>query len=80
MRLKAAFPDAWAKYGIEWPRLVRVEVLRDPSVREYECWRVSFGGDLTSPCFNAKGPAAVYAEQLRRGQQKPAFSSDNADE
>ena len=74
LRLKAAFPDFWQTYGKDWPKGVAVEVLQDPSVREYDCFRVSFGGTLTTPCFNSRGAADVYATELRRGTRKPEFS------
>ena len=73
LRLKRAFPEMWQQYGKDWPAGSSVEVLRDPSVRDDDCFRVSFGGELTSPCFNSRGAAEVYAHQLRRGERQPEW-------
>jgi hypothetical protein len=48
-------------------------VIRDPSFRNGEAWRVIWNGLLTSPTFNSHGAAQAYLAMLIRGRRKPEY-------
>jgi fatty acid desaturase len=47
------------------------QVIRDPTEKCAEAWRVCFGGQLCSPTFNSRGAALAYLDSLRQGDRKP---------
>ena len=50
------------------------QVFRDPAVKEFDSFRVTFGNRITSPSFNSKGAAAAYLDMLREGRRKPEYA------
>jgi hypothetical protein len=55
-----------------------IEVVRDPSEKTVETWRVRVGDRFTSPRWAQRGPADAYADALRAGTRRPEFTSVSA--
>lgn len=50
------------------------EVIRDPSEKEVEAYRVVCDGRLCSPSFESKGAAKAYKDMIDNGSRKPEFA------
>lgn len=49
------------------------EVIRDPSVKAFDSFRVIYNDRMCSPEFNSKGAASAYLEMLEGGRRKPEY-------
>lgn len=48
-------------------------VIRDPSAKGIDLFRVWFDNWLCSPHFTQQGPAAAYLQMLEEGRRKPEY-------
>ena len=48
-------------------------VVRDPSAKGIDLFRVWFNNWLCAPTFTQSGPAAAYLQMLEEGRRKPEY-------